>query len=1124
MKIIKINCNSNFYFNKLILSQNKIRNQKMAKFKPLRFFYPMYQTIHVFCPLPSYFQWILTIVIFIDYFFIEMYLIKPSFYFIETTKTNLNRSILSFIYFLPWIFGTNSMVYDSIIWFIIHFLFNVYLIIISYRCLRKLNVPFIFLFFSRLYLQIIQPLMSIPLFFRISLLIERTFNERIKDNIISLTFYLLTFFIFAIGQFISSLFLMPYFFTVNSILDVYDGKSHLFLYIAQAVYVISFILLPAWKGFPFIGLIFVFYLLLLLAVLYQRMVSTVHVSLIGQYFELSPLFSMTFLILYHLYGSFHFFVTFLILLLLHIIFIVILNVNQKAMKTISFHLFERFVYDEQSDVELPKFVLGSITSSIRLIARYQSNPVVLCRFIENQKQTRLRTSALIEICRFLVIFPQYRSKMLEEIKNFSTKSAYNDFLLFMFRYLLEQLNSTVMPEIYTKSFDYFYSGFIAHSYFYWKARKKKKVFVAFFEAFACSYFAGETERMIKGLFYLFPFVTSLHKYLADILLNINGDYEGYVKEMRFCSFLEKKKMIILDPCFQANAKINPKILQFCDQDSQILYNMSSHSSAMSTVNNMTTTFSIFQKKHKPEKTEKAQKTKKSIASKIIKSERNLPYLHLLHFIFPPIIVIVFIFLSKKLSKEYNLNSNHFNELINSIKNNFYFMVSSIFVKFASQKYLVDTNDCEKMFYLIPEIINQYCMDSKILSNITDVLVTVTYREISNLLIKFSDVCDIVSHITLSMDQISKNNIDYIFRQNQNCNLYIKSDLLLISKLHNINLFLLYGTIALLIFLLIYFITNCIYLNTIMSDNSKALKFLSSKKRISPVLQDPETRESLWDQLIGFDSSINFSELSPEVEFDNDIYTNSTSFLSNNFSSQGASSIKFTKSIESALIPPVLLETTVINELNQEQNLNIHPSTFTNSEVSILDPSKNNENDNDNNYDSINLDPILIDTNHSSNPSRSTSVVNIDQAAIATFQKEIDMNELMIFLKRKSKETKYLAVLSILMILLPWLLLYFLALIGYYPLILRKNKEYEHAKKWFYTGQDFNNAIILLNETLFLIETKSANFSNYVFVNDTFSEHIGMHWNLYFEEHCDIDNYCFSVFSIIQQNIQQKLHK
>lgn len=1113
----------------------------MVDFRPFRFFYPLFRTIHIFCTFSPYTQWALAISIFFQYFFLEVYSVKPSAYFSESNERNVFINILSICYFLPWIFGTDSMCYDSVIWLIFNLIFIIFTIILTYRCSKGHFIPHFSFFYIKYYFQFIQPIFSIPLFFRISYSIERLINNRSKENIASFIILLINLLIYIFGQFISSVFLLPFLFIIRSKLDVYDGTTHLFLYITQIIYCISFILIPVWSSIPLSGLFLLLYFFILVILLYYRLVTTVHVSLVAQYLELSPLFCLPFMVIYHLYfAKFHFFYTFIYLLFFHILFIVIINFVRKQLKRNCLHLFESFIYeDSTTEQELPPFVLGNISSSIRLIAYYNSDPSVLNRFLENQKQIHLRTSVFIEICRFLSIFKEYRQMMLDEISYFSPKSVYNNFILHMFQYLLEQQNMTKVPEFYKNRLDYFYRGFATHSYFYWKARKEKKFVRAFFESYTCAFFVNDWKYMISGLFYLYPFVPILHKYLADLLLDTDGDFEGYKKEMKVYFSLEKKQSVVFDPFLQVNAMMNPKILQFCNQKSHAMFNISSASSAMNTVNlTKTRSYSLFQTKRKKE----VKPDKKTVASKIIRSERKIPYLHYLLFILPALISFGFVVSTSQNFKLYMENWKDYIESINLVQHSFYSVISSIFIPFALPDFSnfnkSDIIECQKAFSLIPMYINQYYLNLQILSNQSNFLLILTFHEIGDLVMKSDDVCDIVVNFSDFMSKNTFNNINLIFKENRNYLEYLGKVLQSTDEVYHFKSFLLYGSIILIIFLIIYFIVACITLNKIMSKNVKAIDFLSSEKRISSVLQEPESRESLWDQLAGFDPSFVFSDYSFNFDSDEDNDPFATTALSTthlstiNFSTTTVSSANQTIQTAASSIKHVK------NANFQTNNENIDPNTNQNLNEKII-PSSFNETENNSmnemNSKLIVPDDIEIhiendndDQLNSIIPELNSTMIQIDNHhhGFKIENNDFDLNELMVYLKCKEKEIRFFSFLSILMILCPCLFFYLMALIAYHPLNERKKNEYQYGKRVFSIVNDFKNAMTLVNEMLYLYKKGQLNVTNLELIDNIYESHIMPHWHLYFEEKCynDDEMNCYSIHSIVQLLQAQNITK
>lgn len=1163
-----------FFFNKKKGSKSTLI---MVEVKFFRYLYPLFKRIYIFHLIPPYLQWTVIFFIFLQYTFLVLYVEKPSAYLTGDTGHNLFHYILSLLFFLPWIFGTQSMNYDSIVFFVFNILSIIFISFFAYCCYKNRYLPSNFIIWCKLYPQFIVPLLSFPLYFRISLSIEFLSNNKDRVNISTFIFYSLSLLLFIFTQFVSSIFFYSFFFFPCSMLDFFDGKTHLTLNAIQMIFAIIFMLFPIWQNVSYLGILFILYIILLFILIYYRICTMVHVTLVGQYFEIGPLFAMPFMFLFHLYGSSHWFYCLIALFFIHICFIIIINIIRKSMKNAAFRVFNSFLYDDSTGVHLPKLVFGNMTSYIRLIAHYNSDPQVLLRFLQNQKQTRLRTSVFIEICRFLAIFPEYRPLMHEEIKNFTSKSIYNQYTLYMFNTFLESIPITTVPESFMNRLDSLYFSYLSHSYFYWNARKNGQYFRAFFESFTCAFYHHECEGEIKGLFHLFPFSPLLHKYYGDMLLNIDGKFEEYKKEIFTSITLGKKPNLFLDPLLHLTSIKNPKILQYCNPEYQSSLNLSESESAMSTVNTSRSDNShfLFSKAHKKSK-------KSSIASKIIRSKKRIPYLHYFHFILPPLMVLFFIIYSISINNQKNKMKNEINEVIDHFTRSFYSVFSSILAPFAlkniSGNLTNNQQECQSILFSAAVAINHYYSLSPIISYFSNACLIISFHDTNDYVMKSNNVCDVIRNLSSNMTISTIRNIDFMVGQNKVyndwCDKYRNHN----ESMFDYFIFLIYGSVFIIAFLIIYFVVACITMNKIMSKNQNAIDFLSSDRRLAPILQNPDSREIFWDQLNGFDSSINFSDSSfhMESESEGDPFSASATIQSNNsnysiststFNQAVASSTRSNRNLSSA--DQQKKDSTNVSESGMSERISLnripkltfsHP-TFSGSNINVKNPQQQRQvtaqsartiSSDNNNVDSIITDSNLsLDSNNNNNNNNitSSSIVNIDlqsnminlngsdgngsdennnpsmrQKSSGSLHKEIDFDSISVFLDKKKKETCIFSFHSILMILLPWIFLYILVILAYHPLNSHKkivNNVIDNAKN---IEGDFFASILLINEAFNQLTYGKANFSVYSNTNKYFESQGTSLSKDFFLKQCFQFNTleCFSVSSIVLQLMEKNV--
>ena len=1114
----------------------------MVELKFLHFLYPLYKTIHVYCPFLPYFQWGIVMFVFLQFVLLELYIKKPSEYFTGDREQRLFHYTQSFFYFLPWLFGSITMEYDSWIWLCFNILFIIYTIILAILCHKKANIPHFFLIWCRLYPQLIVPIMTIPLVFRISYVIECLLHNTAKYNVDALILYIVNLLIFIFTQMISSIFLLPYFFVSRSVLDVYDGKSHVTLYLIQILYSISIILLPIWRQIEYQGLITIVHFFFLFILLYYRMLTTVHVSLYGQFFELAPLFSLPFMILMHLYGPSHWLYFAILLFAIQILFTALMLVTRKTLKNSAFRVFSGFIYYDPTMANMPGFLLLKLSSSIRLIAKYNSDPSVLNRFLEYQRKRHLRTSSFIEICRFLSLFPEYRRLMYEQISVYSTKSIHNHFILHMFGHILEAINSSLLPKENEDQLELYYKSIICHSYLYWNARKNKKFFRAFFESFSCAYLIHELKRLIGGLMYLYPFNPNLHKYYAEVLLNIDGKFDGYKKELMFSDQLKKDHSLYFDPLFHKMALQNPKILQYCR--SGISINNSCSSSELYSVYST----SMFKKNKKKSKSKSKDKDKtKSIASKIIRSKRKIPYMHIFHYILPSIFALTFVIYSNSINNKIISKSKKVFDSMDSVQKSYYSIVSSMIFILSMRNYtfpsLKNEAECQRAFSLITFRVREYYSNSPFISGIGDSIIVIAFHELTNLALKSNNVCYIVQNMIPYIQDNIHNHFAFVYQDNQKYLDYFenvfKSEKLLLS----FNTFVFHGSIFIIIFLIIYFVSTCITLNVIMGDNENVINYLSSDKRLSLVFQNPESRDNLWRFTSGIDLSANYSDSTLHFEYESEMettshFTSSPMFEKDN--SYHSPNNKYARSTvqlikQSSDSPSAILSKnsdgydTDFND-NNKKRMRISNSSLSGSVTSIRRDSKvfipksqmMLAKSNDDNVDSnSNAIEVIITSSNLKSTESDVQSSPILLSSVESNKPVFSLEEKNGFIENCKKQTwKYSLYSIIITILFPWIIVYFLILISYFPLTDRRKYEFLNGRKKYLIARDYNNALLLLREGLKLFYSDECNVSALIYVNNIFLDNLTSLSNLYLATQCFYfdGTHCFSVHSIVQNLI------
>lgn len=565
--------------------------------------FQLYYIIRTKYPWNNRFSWSIVIFYFLQILIVTVCGIKPSEIFDISMDSSFIHYLESVFLFAPWLFATKDFASDSLFYFvllIIPFLVILYSNIHLKRSNTHQHVNYWCTCAIRLFQQYFIPTVSVTLYFRLAYLIEQIFIlKETGDNYVYFSFALvcLNFVMLFIHLYMASVFLIPMDFVVNSKVDRYDGKTQLELDIFRMLLCMVGFFFSYAKDVVTFGILMAVVFVICLTSLYFRLIMQVYVSPIAQYFEVSPFFVCPFILIFKFYSDNQVYLFILVIGLLFIFSFIFTAINRFIVKQslkvfsplmsrnkqISHHI-TRHNHDElfqdsanlNNDDFSPSFIPGSITSIIRSVFSESGDPECLLRFLNLQKRSSnpQKTSSIIEVIRFIALFPSKRQNCLNRLMNLESQSPYNSFTIFIFKKILKGLNFVEVPEKNTACLTNLYRSFLVHQYLYWIARKKKQYFRAVKESICASYFQIEVDNEFQYLLRRFYFSPGLHYYYADFCLSGRGNFNTYQKEMEIGRLLEgysssnevKSTSHINDPLLYPMSIVNPRILQFCSPE------------------------------------------------------------------------------------------------------------------------------------------------------------------------------------------------------------------------------------------------------------------------------------------------------------------------------------------------------------------------------------------------------------------------------------------------------------------------------------------------------------------------------------------------------------------------------
>lgn len=512
--------------------------------------------------------------------------LPSSHYYYKLQKTAMNY-IQSVTNFLVWIFGTDSYMFDQIIILVVHILFLIYIIMCAKIYQQKKFVSYWPVFTIFIYLYYYTPIFIFGFFFRISDTIENLISNSSTNLWISFCVEIINYFFFIFFIYLDSLFLEPFAFVSTCNLDIYDSKGTMILFFAQTYMCICANLINLLTAkyidliFVTIGLGFAF------LVIFYRFLLVKHVSAIGDYLEISNIVSFPFVLLVHRFVPGGDWIIFYFDLGFHI-FTIICIAAVKYLKIRRAKKISIILLQNTDNNNLPQVVSDSFVSTIRVLVRTNGNPAVFERLLQHYQQAGLKSSIVLEIVRFLSVFPEKRNNMILLLRTLNSKTNYNLFMTYLFHKTLVSLirNST---EDNLHYFTDLKRQFLVHQSLFWIRRSQKLYFKALKEAFSVAYYYIELKSEIYALMNRFPYDNSIYIQYGEFLLFACGDFDLHLRCNEIASELKIHKLAIEDPLLHPMLNFSPRIMQFCKVNKRINNNdnttFDTTAAATTTVNN-----------------------------------------------------------------------------------------------------------------------------------------------------------------------------------------------------------------------------------------------------------------------------------------------------------------------------------------------------------------------------------------------------------------------------------------------------------------------------------------------------------------------------------------------------------
>lgn len=860
----------------------------------------LYYLIRMKCPFRSYFNWLVHFIFLVNLSLVFICCTKPSEIFETNKKMTFWGYFLALLLYPPWIFGTQTLLTDSIFFFcicVVPFLIIIYSQAHIKKFSNQKHVNFWCALVIRICQQILTPYCSVPIMFRFSYLIEQVFILKSTEDpnmVLSFVICSLNVCLEVIHTYFASIFLIPIDFVSHSKADYYDGKYMTSLYIVRVILAVVCFELSYIKNTLIAVIVFSSIFVICFLTLYIRLTYQVHVSPVGHYLEVLPFFVCPFMVIFNYFVHNENY-SLILLLLLFVVFAVLFRFQTRFIIKQCLKTFYPFMGQNKMNLNdnnnnnnnnkdfLPKFFVGSVITVIRTVACEHSDPDCLVRFLAYQKKSsEVKNLYTIEVVRFLALFPSRRKECLKELKNVHCKSNFNSFTVFIFKKILKSLDEVESTEKNLVCLNNFYRSFLVHKHLYWVARAKKQVFIASKEALSAAYFFIEVKNEFHYLMKRYTYDSFLHYYYADFCLSACGDFEEYLVECQIARMLDhlfyknnvrsnefvNKNSIsfsdefdlnsIVDPLLHPMSVINPKILQFCSTE-KTLINLPSAKKNEVMINRQA---SISSKKKKEKKYEKSS----PVATFLTRKKYLIPLLSIFHMYVP---IALFLYLISELyikdryihSQTYQLynTSNQFLDV-------FYIASTSVYLPYLSYQFtrmntksgdlsfiynssIFNNNQTMETFLDLPFNIVNFYSKSQPLSNMTSGALFILERYISSNMLRNYTIKTVIDKIPYDLDFFVQTLFNNVYEKVK----FMKDHAIILREIYKSNLDSYYFCkvilITICVFAVLSSIVYLIQINIIYRNDRIKIGFLSSEDLFSLFLL--QESKKAWELLREF---------------------------------------------------------------------------------------------------------------------------------------------------------------------------------------------------------------------------------------------------------------------------------
>lgn len=427
---------------------------------------------------------------------------------------NLWMYVRAIITAIPWTFEPRSP--QEVYWMAGGLLVGTVIsLVLIRRAEKKSYVGQLGMNFVMIFQRCVCDVLAFPIYWRLAYSVESVFENGVsQDSMILVTLHTVNVCILFFNFYLVAVFIVPFGFVPRCKLDLYDGKMYIFVPLTRFVMTLLIALERMAATVPSTFACLGFTLGFAVWLFYFRVITVVHTTLVGMWMEMGPIMAAPIVMAFRLYRNDWLVVTGVVLVV-YVLLVVFFWWVRRAMTRRALAIFEPFMREDQASTGVPMVVLGAMSSVLRSVGQEDGDPEPFTKFLDKVRSEK--TSYVIEVARFLAVFPSKRERLRNELRNLTSKNHHNGFVLYMFRKQLKRVEGS-LGERDTMELGSVQRSFIVHFHLFWSARFEKRIFRAFKEAMSTAYFYRETKAAFRSALVRSPFDAAMRSQLAEFRL------------------------------------------------------------------------------------------------------------------------------------------------------------------------------------------------------------------------------------------------------------------------------------------------------------------------------------------------------------------------------------------------------------------------------------------------------------------------------------------------------------------------------------------------------------------------------------------------------------------------------